>query len=139
MPRIDDAMVGGRLATFSISAGRASAEEIAQQVDAIGVVQTRLQLAEINVLFAPLSGPACPANQIEINKEKDQNGQIQVPGGQVHLKLLTSSVQAPPLRQGETGAHSLILFSQRAPVNPGRHWHWKLSSESLQVPPCWCC
>ena len=100
--RIADVAVGGRLVPFSVGAGRTSAEEIAQQIDAIGV-QTRLQLAEINVLFAPLSGPACPGNLIEINKETDQNGQIQVPGGQVHLKLLTSSVQAPPLRPGETG------------------------------------
>ena len=99
--RIADVAVGGRLVPFSVGAGRTSAEEIAQQVDAIGVAQTRLQLAEINVLFAPLSGPACPAVQIEINKETDQNGQIQVPGGQVHLKLLTSS------RQGETGARGI--------------------------------
>ena len=56
--RIADAAVGGRLATFSVGAGRASAEEIAQQIDAIGVVQTRLRLAETDVLFAPLPGPS---------------------------------------------------------------------------------
>ena len=114
MPRIADATVGGRLATFSISAGRASAEEIAQQVDAIGVVQTRPFCTSVrSILFFFFK------NQIEY-KEADQKGNKLLPGGQVHLKLLISSVKVSPLRQGETGAHWLILFSQRAPVNPGR-------------------
>ena len=65
IPRIADAAVGGRLATFSVGAGRASAEEIAQQVDAIGVVQTRLRLAETNVLFAPCPVQPVVANQVE--------------------------------------------------------------------------
>ena len=39
--RIADAAVGGRLATLSVRAGRTSAEKVAQQVEAIGVVQTR--------------------------------------------------------------------------------------------------
>ena len=103
MPRIADATVGGRLATFSISAGRASAEEIAQQVDAIGVVQTRPFCTSVrSILFFFFK------NQIEY-KEADQKGNKLLPGGQVHLKLLISSVKVPPLRQGETGAHSLIL------------------------------
>ena len=61
-------------------------------------------------LFAPLSGPSCFffKNQIEY-KEADQKSNKLLPGGQVHLKLLISSVKVPPLRQGETGAHSLIL------------------------------
>ena len=92
--RIADAAVGGRLATFSVSAGRASAEEIAQQVDEIGVVQTRLRLAETDVLFNLC--PVHPVQQIKfvsISKETGQNLRM-LPGGQVHLKLLTSSVQA---------------------------------------------
>ena len=66
--RIADAAVGGRLATFSVGAGRASAEEIAQQIDAIGVVQTRLRLAETDVLFAPLPGPSCPSSKSLIKR-----------------------------------------------------------------------
>lgn len=64
--RVADTTIRGRFATFAIRTRRASAEKVAQQIDTIGVVQTRLRLAETNVLLAPLASPACWASTLEI-------------------------------------------------------------------------
>ena len=113
MPRIADATVGAVSQRFpSVPDGQAQKKSPSKL----------MQLALFrHGLFAPLSGPSCFffKNQIEY-KEADQKSNKLLPGGQVHLKLLIISVKVSPLRQGETGAHWLILFSQRAPVNPGR-------------------
>ena len=93
MPRIADAAVGGRLATISVSGGRASAEETPSKL---------MQLS----LFR--HGCGCPfrtsVQQIHfVNKEADQKEQIQVPGGQVHLKLLLQFGAGAAFEAGRDG------------------------------------
>lgn len=52
----------------------------------------------------------------------------------MQVKLLTKSLQVPPLRQGRL-PHSSSSVSQRGPPNPGGQEQEKVPTPSWQVPP----
>ena len=54
---VADASVRCSFAAFAVRSGRTGAEEVAQQVDAVGVVQAGLVVAEAHVHLATLSSP----------------------------------------------------------------------------------
>ena len=70
--RVADAAVGCRFAAFAIRTGRTGTEEVSEQVDAVGVVQARLIVAEAHVDLATLTRPSSRTRALdfELNEVK---------------------------------------------------------------------
>ncbi len=54
------------------------------------------------------------------------------PVAQVHVNMASPSMQVAPLRQG-LDRHSLISWSQKAPVKPGLQLHLNALTKSVQL------